>query len=85
MSLYHIVLPVPLQFRLGLFDPLGLQPYLNLSSANISSPAHQQLALDAARQGMVLLKNNGGALPLNADKIPTLAVIGPNGMLCLHC
>ncbi len=69
----------PLQFRLGMFDPPSMQPYLNISIAEVNSPAHQQLALDAARQGMVLLKNDDSTLPLSQSKVKTLAVIGPNG------
>ncbi len=67
------------QFRLGMFDPPSIQPYLNISLAEVNSPAHQQLALEAAHQGMVLLKNADNTLPLAASKIKTLAVIGPNG------
>jgi beta-glucosidase len=45
--------------------------------AVVNSPAHRQVALDAACQGIVLLKNAGGILPLDAKKIRSLAVIGP--------
>ena len=41
------------------------------------SPQHRQLALRAARESMVLLKNQDGILPLKAN-VKTLAVIGPN-------
>lgn len=40
--------------------------------------AHSQLALEAAREGIVLLKNEGGLLPLDRGKIKSIAVIGPN-------
>lgn len=66
--------------RLGIFDPPSMVPYKNITTAVVDSPAHQQLALDAARQGMTLLKNNGNTLPLDATKIKTLALIGPNGV-----
>lgn len=36
------------------------------------------VALEAAREGMVLLKNSGNLLPLDKEKIKTIAVIGPN-------
>ena len=39
---------------------------------------HRALALEAARKAIVLLKNDGGALPLDRSKLKTLAVIGPN-------
>jgi beta-glucosidase len=38
----------------------------------------RQVALQAAREGIVLLKNAGGLLPLDKEKIRTLAVIGPD-------
>jgi hypothetical protein len=39
--------------RLGLFDPSDDQPYTKLSWSEVNTPAHQQLALEAARQGIV--------------------------------
>ncbi len=36
------------------------------------------VALEAARQGMVLLKNEGSLLPLDRKKVRTIAVVGPN-------
>ena len=63
------------KFRLGLFD----HPYANLARAEhvVHSKAHQQLALRAAREGIVLLKNDDHLLPLKKD-LKTIAVIGPN-------
>ena len=43
-----------------------------------NSPEHRALALKAAEEAMVLLKNDGRVLPFDASKIKTLAVIGPN-------
>ena len=40
--------------------------------------AGRQAALQGAREGMVLLKNDGGLLPLDANKMKNIAVIGPN-------
>lgn len=64
--------------RLGWFDgDPAKQPYGNLGPKDVCTDEHQQLALEAARQGIVLLKNDG-SLPLVANKVPSLAVIGPN-------
>lgn len=65
------------QMRLGMFDG-PRQPYGNLGPRDICTPAHQQLALDAARQGIVLLQNRNHALPLSTRRHRTVAVIGPN-------
>lgn len=65
------------QMRLGMFDG-PRQPYLNLGPKDVCTPAHKQLALQAARQGIVLLQNRNRALPLSTNRHRTLAVIGPN-------
>jgi beta-glucosidase len=43
----------------------------------INSPPHSQLALEAGRRSIVLLKNDRGLLPLDADSLGTIAVVGP--------
>ena len=58
--------------RVGLLDG-PLTP----DHSQVNSPAHQKLAYQAACNGMVLLKNAGGILPLNAAKLHSIAVIGP--------
>jgi beta-glucosidase len=65
-----------LRFQLGQFDPPARVPYTSIPISENDSPAHNQLALDAARQSMVLLENDG-TLPLDVHKIRTLALIGP--------
>jgi beta-glucosidase len=42
------------------------------------NPAHDELALEAARRAITLLENEGGLLPLDADKLQRVTVIGPN-------
>lgn len=51
-------------FATGAANVLGERPYAALGIADIDTEAHRQLALEAAQQGMVLLKNEGGLLPL---------------------
>src|ERR1039458_6613118 len=65
------------RFRLGVFDPPERVPYSRIPYSVVESEAHQALALEAARKSIVLLKNEGGLLPLKKT-IKTLAVIGPN-------
>ena len=57
--------------RLGLFDDgKASDKYFTLGSEAIDSPAHQQLALEAAQQSIVLLKNEGQLLPLQPSSSP---------------
>ncbi len=64
-----------MKFRLGLFE----NPYVNVDRAVqvLHSQANQDLALRAGREGIVLLKNDKGLLPLKKD-LKSVAVIGPN-------
>lgn len=64
-------------FRLGLFDPADRAPFRSISPERNDAPEHGELALEAARQSMVLLKNDG-LLPLDPSRIKSVAVIGPN-------
>ncbi|TYI66975.1 hypothetical protein E1A91_D09G264900v1 [Gossypium mustelinum] len=69
---------VTVQMRLGMFDgEPSAQPYGHLGPRHVCTPDHKQLALEAARQGIVLLKNSG-SLPLSTSRHRTVAVIGPN-------
>ncbi len=63
--------------RLGEFDPPELQPYRDLDPDLVNSPAHRELAREAARQSVVLLKNECQVLPLDAGTNSLTAVIGP--------
>ncbi|MCA9960113.1 MAG: glycoside hydrolase family 3 C-terminal domain-containing protein, partial [Anaerolineales bacterium] len=65
------------RFQLGVFDPPSMSPYSGIPFAVINSPQHQELALQAARESIVLLKNEGNLLPLRKD-LESIAVIGPN-------
>jgi beta-glucosidase len=65
------------RFRLGEFDPPELDPYHSLEPDLVNCPAHRRLAQDAAREAIVLLKNDGQVLPLTAASIKRIAVVGP--------
>jgi beta-glucosidase len=64
------------KFRLGLFD----HPYVDPDYAEkvTNSPEHKKLALEAAQETIVLLKNDQNLLPLDMSKLKSIAVIGPN-------
>ena len=64
------------KFALGLFE----NPFVDAARADSISgaAAHRALAAEAARQSIVLLRNEGNALPLRADALRRIAVIGPH-------
>jgi beta-glucosidase len=64
------------RFRLGMFDPAESVPWSRLTIADNDTPDHRKLALEAARESIVLLKNDGGVLPLK-PVAKTIAVVGP--------
>ncbi|MGA9348510.1 MAG: glycoside hydrolase family 3 N-terminal domain-containing protein [Anaerolineae bacterium] len=63
------------KFRLGLFD----EPFVDEEQAEAvcNAAEHRVLALQMAREGIVLLKNEGGTLPLANEEVKSIAVIGP--------
>ncbi|MCM3494395.1 glycoside hydrolase family 3 C-terminal domain-containing protein [Paenibacillus lactis] len=63
------------RFRLGEFDPEDRNPYSHVPESKLCAPEHAELSLRAARESVVLLKNDG-LLPLN-NNMPSAAVIGP--------
>ncbi|NLX70717.1 MAG: glycoside hydrolase family 3 protein [Clostridiales bacterium] len=65
------------RFQLGMFDPPERVPYAQIPYEVNDCEEHRQLALEMARESMVLLKNEDGLLPLSKD-LNTIAVIGPN-------
>ncbi|XP_037492247.1 probable beta-D-xylosidase 5 [Jatropha curcas] len=62
--------------RVGFFD--GIPQFQSLGIKDVCSEQHIELAAQAAREGIVLLKNNDDTLPLKSDTIKTLAVVGPH-------
>ena len=66
--------------RLGLLDPPSLVPYSSIGQEATDpwlSDKHKALALRAAQESIVLLKNSAGALPLDKKVLKSIAVIGP--------
>lgn len=64
------------RMRLGMFDPPQSVPFSTIPFSVVNSPEHSDLALRAARESMVLLKNEGPILPLKSGT-QTIAVVGP--------
>lgn len=62
------------RFKLGLFDQTDFD---NIPYEVVDCKEHQELAIEAARKGAVLLKNDG-ILPIDKKQVKTIGVIGPN-------
>ena len=76
---YHILRG---RMLLGLFDDPSQNPYNKIEPSVIGCKEHQELALETARQSMVLLKNQKNFLPLNRKKIRSIAVVGISAAHC---
>jgi beta-glucosidase len=76
---YHVLRA---RIRLGLFDPPGHNPYDAISPSVTGSEKHRELALEAARQSIVLLKNQNHFLPVDLKKVKSIAVVGINAANC---
>lgn len=64
-------------FAMGYFDQRPID------QGALDTPAHRQLARTVAQEGIVLLKNQNNLLPLNRNKIKSIAVIGPNAAVAI--
>jgi beta-glucosidase len=65
------------RMKLGMFDPPADVPFNKIPMSEDDSPAHRALALRAARESMVLLKNSDAFLPLKPG-LKKIAVVGPS-------
>lgn len=65
------------RFRLGMFDDPKRVRWARIKPEIVHAPEHRELALRAARESIVLLKNEGGLLPLRKD-LKSILVIGPS-------
>lgn len=66
------------RIRLGMFDPPSQVKWTKIPMSVVNNATNQKLALEAARESLVLLKNSKQMLPFNSKKIKNLALIGPN-------
>ncbi len=65
------------RFRLGMFDPPEMVPYAQIPYERNDSAENAEVALEAARKSVVLLKNDKGTLPFRKG-LGKIAVIGPH-------
>ncbi len=65
---------------LHLFERTGIlaENYRREPEQAVNLPEHRALIREAAAEGIVLLKNEGDVLPLQREKLKSLAIIGPN-------
>jgi len=68
------------RFRLGMFDPPSSFAYGQIPVSEVNSAEHRKLSLQAARESIVLLKNQDHILPLKTG-IRSIAVVGPTAEL----
>ena len=66
------------RFRLGMFDPKSSVKWASVDDSSVDGSAHDDVALRAARESIVLLQNPGAILPLSKEKTKTVALLGPN-------
>lgn len=66
------------RFKLGMFDGEQNHPYSQIPFERVACIEHRNLAVNAAEESIVLLKNRADTLPLHKEKIQSIAVIGPN-------
>jgi beta-glucosidase len=59
----------------------GLMDHPHTATGEVDTPAQQAIARQGETEGIVLLKNQGSLLPLDASKIHAIAVIGPNALV----
>lgn len=71
-----LVRNLSVRFRLGQFDPPETVAYSSIPASEVATPANDQLALEAARQSTVLMKNDG-VLPLDPSTLNKVVVLGP--------
>jgi len=73
-----VVRLITTRMKLGMFDNPVNVPYTSIPYEENDSKEHREFALKVSEKTIVLLKNENSILPLNKDKINSIAVIGPN-------
>jgi beta-glucosidase len=68
------------RFKLGLFDDREKTMYAGLSKKDICNEKQKELSLEAARESIVLLKNENETLPLTVGRTQKILVVGPNAI-----
>ena len=66
------------RFRVGDFDTPDEVPWMRIPDDSLCTPYHKALALEAARKGIVLLRNEKNILPLSEQTTEGLCIMGPN-------
>ena len=64
-------------FTIGLFDDY------QYGKTKIDTEEHKHVVINVAKEGIVLLKNDNSILPLNLNKLKSIAVIGPNSKMAV--
>ncbi|MCF0176241.1 MAG: glycoside hydrolase family 3 C-terminal domain-containing protein [Bacteroidales bacterium] len=70
------------RMKLGLFDNNIYNPYTRIDPLTVGCQKHQDIALEAARKSIVLLKNEDSFLPLDESRIKSVAIVGNNAAKC---
>ena len=70
------------RFRLGLYDPPEMVPYTKIPLSVVDGNINREIARQSALEAIVMLKNPDNLLPLDKNKINSIAVIGPNAAKC---
>jgi beta-glucosidase len=74
-AVYNLMLT---RMRLGMFDKPDHVPFSSIPYEKNDCEEHRKFSLEVAKKSLVLLRNKNGFLPLNREKIHSIAVIGPN-------
>lgn len=66
------------RMKLGMFEKQGTVPFDSIPYTENDTPEHNRVNEKISEKTLVLLKNEGGILPLNKKNLNTIGVIGPN-------